>query len=92
MSRPWALWGGLRSRCFSKQYLRLRDEIVTDHIKRYRFILCYDDVGFAKGTFMTEMVIMPSDPSVAMLTLTEEAQVVDFHDALLIYAFIFSHA
>ena len=91
MSRLWALWGGLRSRCLFKQHLRLRNKIVTDHFNRYRFILCYDDVSFAKGTFMTEMVIMPSDPSVAMLTLSEEAQIVDFHYELLIYASIFSH-
>lgn len=75
----------------AKNYFRLRDEIITYDIDCYGLILRYDDISLTACTFMAEMMIMPADPSVAMLALTKETQVIDFHNTLLIYAFIFSH-
>lgn len=61
-------------------YLVLRNKIIPYYINGQFRTAGNDMIGSAKGTTKPMMLVVPSEPSVSVDAVADEAQVVHFHD------------
>ena len=61
-------------------YPFFRHKIIADQVYCGLLIACYDLVRFFQCATKSVMAIVTSDPSIVMITVTQEAQVIYFND------------